>query len=71
MNSFCFPKYNWNKEYFMPDWNMKPRKKTTRMKNGVQWWIHKRVGKYIGRYLEIDMRRDLDYRMIFRGHKRG
>lgn len=61
--------YNFHRGYFMPDWNMKSRKKTTRMKNSVQWCIHKRIGKRIGHYLLLDSRRELEYRMIYLGYR--
>lgn len=53
--------YNFHRGYFIPDFNMKPRKKTTRMKNSVQWGVK---CKRIYNLLVIDSRRELEYRMI-------
>lgn len=52
----------------MPNWNMKPRKKTTRMKYSVQWGIF-RNGKRVYKWMVLDSRRELEYTMILRGHR--
>lgn len=53
----------------MPDWNMKPRKKTSRKKYSVLWGIGK-SGKYkhIREWWVLDSRRELKYSLLLLGY---
>lgn len=61
--------YNFHRGYFMPNFNMKPRKKTSRKKYSVLWGIGK-SGKYkhIREWWVLDSRRELKYSLLLLGY---